>query len=42
MSYQHIVVPTTGSKIAVRPDFSLDVPMILLSLLFRATVLASI
>jgi len=26
MSYQHIVVPTTGSKIAVRPDFSLDVP----------------
>jgi len=26
MSYQHIVVPTTGSKIAVRSDFSLDVP----------------
>ena len=26
MSYQHIVVPTAGSKIAVRPDFSLDVP----------------
>jgi len=26
MSYQHIVVPTTGSKIVVRPDFSLDVP----------------
>ncbi|PRY96113.1 isocitrate dehydrogenase (NADP) [Jezberella montanilacus] len=26
MSYQHIVVPTTGRKITVRPDFSLEVP----------------
>ena len=26
MSYQHIVVPTTGSKIKLRQDFSLDVP----------------
>ena len=26
MAYQHIVVPPKGSKIAVNPDFSLDVP----------------
>ena len=26
MSYQHIKVPTSGSKITVNPDFSLNVP----------------
>ena len=26
MGYEHIVVPATGSKIKVKPDFSLDVP----------------